>query len=128
VGVLKPFFLVRQIGFSPVVNTRGRSVNTIVEPIHVDIYTHSTCDRTGPVNVVLAEAARRFPLEVKVFDISHDPVLEVAYGTDTPVVLIEGAERFRREINEHELQIILQTISMRKMQQHRRDRQRQPGP
>jgi hypothetical protein len=93
----------------------------------VDVYTHSACDRTGPVNIALAEAARRFPLEVKVFDISHDAVLEVAYGPDTPVVLIEGTERFRREINEHELLIILQTISMRKMQQHRRDRQRQPG-
>ena len=47
---------------------------------------------------------------------------EIAYGNDTPVVLIDGIERFRREINEHELNIILQTVQMKKRQLRRRER------
>jgi hypothetical protein len=90
--------------------------------IRVDVYTHSSCERTEPANRILNDACARFPVDLNIFDISRDAALEIAYGKDTPVVIIDGTERFRREVNEHELKIILQTICMKKNQERRRQK------
>lgn len=71
---------------------------------------------------MLQETCRNFPVEIREVDVSLDVALEIAYGHDTPVVLIEGTERFRREVNQHELKIILQSLHMKKQQQRRRRR------
>ncbi len=88
--------------------------------IEVAVYTRPSCPRTEAACQVLEEAGHRYPVEVSRVDITLDVALEIAYGKDTPVVIIEGVERFRREVDEHELKIILQTIQMKRRQQNRR--------
>jgi hypothetical protein len=90
--------------------------------IDVTLYTRPTCQRTISARETLERARRRFPLLVREVDVSADIALELAYGKDTPVVLIEGAERFRRQVDENELKIILQTLQMQKRQLRRRHR------
>ncbi len=100
----------------------GSKVISTEKPIHVDIYTRSDCERTRDVHQVLNDIGHKYAIQVRLIDISHDVTLEIAYGKDTPVVIIDGAERFRKSVNEHELRIILQTIAMRKMQESRKNK------
>lgn len=90
--------------------------------IEVTVYTRPSCTRTESACQMLEDARQRFPLRTDMVDVTFDVTLEIAYGQDTPVVLIEGVERFRREVNSHELNIILQTIQMKKQQERRRKR------
>ncbi len=90
--------------------------------IEVTVYTRPSCARTETACQMLEDARQRFALRTEMVDVTFDVTLEIAYGQDTPVVLIEGVERFRREVNPHELNIILQTIHMKKQQERRRRR------
>lgn len=85
------------------------------------IYTRASCGRTGDAYDLLDQARKRYPIKLNEVDITLDVTLEIAYGQDTPVILINGRERFRRHIDEHALNVILQTLQMN--QQHRRRRQ-----
>ncbi|MBN1344998.1 MAG: glutaredoxin family protein [Phycisphaerae bacterium] len=91
--------------------------------IDVVIYTRPSCQRTQSARILLNDARRRFPIEIREYDVTLDVTLEIAYGIDTPVILIDGIERFRREVNEHELNIILQTVQMKRRQLRRRERE-----
>ena len=92
------------------------------DTINVMIYTRPSCQRTIPAREVLQRAQRHFPLSVGEVDVTLDVTFELAYGKDTPVVLIEGVERFRGEVDAHELKIILQTLQMKRQQRRRRQK------
>jgi hypothetical protein len=105
----------------------GARLPAVENAIRVDVYTRAGCVRTEQAKRMLSDAHQKFPLQIRMHDVTHDIALEIAYGKDTPVVLVEGTERFRRQINEHELKIILQTITMRKMQERRRQKDESAG-
>jgi len=86
----------------------------MADTIDVTVFTRSTCPRTDAARAVLDKAHGRFPIALTEVDVTFDAALEIAYGNDTAVVLIEGTERFRREVDEHELNIILQTLQMKR--------------
>ena len=92
--------------------------------IDVVIYTRPSCKRTQLVRDLLNRARRRFPIDVQEHDVTLDVTFEIAYGNDTPVVLVDGIERFRQEVTEHELTIVLQTVQMKKRQLRRREPER----
>jgi len=98
---------------------QSRPLTRANDAIKVTIYTRPACPRTAPARQLLAEARRRYPIDLREVDISLDVTLELAYGKDTPVVYIEGAERFRRQVDQHELYVLLQARQM-KMQHHQR--------
>ncbi len=92
------------------------------DTISVTIYTRPSCQRTVQAREALQRARRHFSLSVEEVDVTLDVTFELAYGKDTPVVLIDGVERFRREIDAHELKIILQTLQMKRQQRRRRQK------
>ena len=96
-------------------NPEGDRLERMADMIDVTVFTRSSCPRTGAVRAVLDKVHRRFPIALEEVDVTFDAALEIAYGNDTPVVLIDGTEQFRREVDEHELNIILQALQMKRL-------------
>lgn len=90
--------------------------------IGVTVFTRPSCAKARAVLALLEGARERFPLSVTEIDVSFDAALEIAYGNDVPVVLIDGTERFRGRVDEHELKAVLQTAHMKNEQKRRRER------
>jgi hypothetical protein len=56
---------------------------------------------------VVDRVARAVPLRLEIVDISADPELEAAYGSEVPVLLVNGRKTAKYRISEDELRRIL---------------------
>ncbi len=51
---------------------------------------------------VIEEVRRHYPFELEIINIETDPALEAAYGTEIPVVMINGNKAFKYRVDESE--------------------------
>jgi hypothetical protein len=59
------------------------------------------------MKTIVERVARSVPLTMAVVDISSDPQLEVLYGLEIPVLLIDGKKAAKYRVTEVELRRIL---------------------
>jgi len=70
--------------------------------IALTLYSRPGCHLCDDMKRVVEQVARSVPLTVAVVDISTDPQLDVRYGQEIPVLLIDGrmAAKFRVSVQE----------------------------
>jgi glutaredoxin len=74
------------------------------DTIHIDIYSRPACHLCDEAKEVIERVRGRFPFAVRVVNIEEDPALEKAYGTEIPVVFINGNKAFKYRVDEAELE------------------------
>ena len=72
--------------------------------IQIDIYSRPTCHLCDEAKAVLERVRQRYAFALRVINIEEDAALEAAYGTQIPVVLINGNMAFKYHVNEAELE------------------------
>ena len=74
------------------------------DTIRVDIYSRPGCHLCDEAKDVIDRVRQRRPFEVRVINIEEDPELEKAYGTEIPVVFINGNKAFKYRVDENEFE------------------------
>jgi glutaredoxin len=72
--------------------------------IQIEIYSRPGCHLCDEAKAVIEPFARTYPLVLTVTNIDTNPELRSAYGTEIPVVLINGTEAFRHRVDAHALE------------------------
>jgi hypothetical protein len=72
--------------------------------IQIDIYSRLECHLCDEAKAVIERVAGRVPMVVRVIDIETDPGLEALYGTEIPVIFINGKKAFKYRVDEAEFE------------------------
>jgi glutaredoxin len=72
--------------------------------IQIDIYSRPGCHLCDEAKDVIDRVRERHAFEVRIINIEEDPELESAYGTEIPVVFINGNKAFKYRVDEGELE------------------------
>jgi len=72
--------------------------------IQIDIYSRPGCHLCDEAKDVIDRVRERHAFAVRVINIEEDPELESAYGTEIPVVFINGNKAFKYRVDEGELE------------------------
>ncbi|NTW75047.1 MAG: glutaredoxin family protein, partial [Chlorobiaceae bacterium] len=67
------------------------------------LYGAKECCLCDDAKAVLERVRKRVPFELEAIDISSDPELVGRYGTEIPVLCIDGVQAFRYGIHEKKL-------------------------
>jgi glutaredoxin len=70
-----------------------------LEHLNITLYTRAQCCCCHKALDVLKDAQQRFGFAIQEIDIDGDPELAAKYGTDVPVVAVNGKVRFRGVVN-----------------------------
>jgi glutaredoxin len=74
------------------------------ESIRIEIYSRPGCHLCDEAKAVVELFLQKFPLELKVTNVDTDARLRDAYGTEIPVILINGTEAFRHRVDAQALE------------------------
>jgi hypothetical protein len=80
------------------------------EAIHVEIYSRPGCHLCDEAKAVIEPFMSKYRLRVTVTDVDSSPELRAAYGTEIPVVMIDGVEAFRHRVDAVELERRLKNL------------------
>jgi glutaredoxin len=69
------------------------------ESIRIEIYSRPGCHLCDDAKAVIEPFSRRYPLELTVTNVDSSPDLRAAYGTEIPVIMINGTEAFRHRVD-----------------------------
>jgi glutaredoxin len=72
--------------------------------IQVDIYSRPGCHLCDEAKEVIDRVRKRHGFTLRVINIENDPALEAAYGTEIPVVFINGSKAFKYHVDEREME------------------------
>ncbi|PYS04309.1 MAG: thioredoxin family protein [Acidobacteria bacterium] len=72
--------------------------------MQIDIYSRPACHLCDEAKAVLERVRQRYAFALRVINIEEDAALEAAYGTQIPVVFINGNMAFKYHVNEAELE------------------------
>ena len=72
--------------------------------MQIDIYSRPDCHLCDEAKVVIERVRRRYPFELRVINIENDPALESAFGTEVPVVFINGNKAFKYHVDENDFE------------------------
>ena len=72
-------------------------------PIRVTLYTRPDCHLCEEMHAVVDRVARDIPFTVEHVDVDTDPGLAVAYGTEVPVLCVNGRKAFKYRVDERTL-------------------------
>ena len=78
--------------------------------ILVEIYSRPGCHLCDDAKAAVLKARPRFSFDLSVIDIDRDPALVEAYGTEIPVVAIDGEVVFKITVDEKELRRRLERL------------------
>ena len=74
------------------------------ESIRIEIYSRPGCHLCDEAKAVIEPLTQRYALQLTVTNVDSNPELRAAYGTEIPVVLINGAEAFRHRVDAETLE------------------------
>jgi glutaredoxin len=72
--------------------------------IQVEIYSRPGCHLCDDAKEVIDRVRKRHGFTLRVINIENDPALEAAYGTEIPVVFINGTKAFKYHVDESQLE------------------------
>jgi hypothetical protein len=72
--------------------------------IRVDLYSRPGCHLCDEAKEVVERVRGRLPFLLRVINIETDAALESAYGTEIPVVTINGNKAFKFHVDEAEFE------------------------
>jgi glutaredoxin len=68
--------------------------------VEIVIYSRPGCHLCDDMKALVQKVGRTIPLTLKEIDISTDPALEAQYGTEIPVLFVEGKKAAKYRIEE----------------------------
>jgi glutaredoxin len=74
------------------------------ESIRIEIYSRPGCHLCDEAKAVIEPFSSRFPLKLTVTNVDSSAELRAAYGTEIPVVMINGVEAFRHRVDARALE------------------------
>ena len=74
------------------------------EPIHVDIYSRPGCHLCDEAKEIIETVRRKVPFQLNVINVETDPALESVYGTEIPVITINGNKAFKYRVDRAEFE------------------------
>jgi thiol-disulfide isomerase/thioredoxin len=72
-------------------------------PIALTLYSRPGCHLCDEMKEIVYRVVRQLGGTVAEVDISGDPELEARYGTEIPVLLVNGRKAFKYRLTEREL-------------------------
>ena len=69
------------------------------ESIRIEIYSRPGCHLCDDAKAAIEPFAGRYSIDLIVTDVDSDDALRQAYGSEIPVVMINGKEAFRHRVN-----------------------------
>ena len=75
--------------------------------ISIILYSRPGCHLCDEMKAVVNRVARRTPIVLTEIDITGDPDLEARYGTEIPVLMLEGKKVAKYRVTEEALRRIL---------------------
>jgi glutaredoxin len=72
--------------------------------VRIDVYSRPECHLCDEAKDVIERVRRRFPFALNIVNIDADAELQSAYGTEIPVVFINGNKAFKYRVDEAELE------------------------
>jgi thiol-disulfide isomerase/thioredoxin len=80
------------------------------EPILIDIYSRPGCHLCDEAKAVVESLRERYAVVLRTINVESSADLENRYGSDIPVVLINGEEAFRHRVDRTELERKLKAL------------------
>jgi hypothetical protein len=80
----------------------------LADDVTVTIYSRSGCHLCDVMKDVVKRVASNVPFDLREIDISSDATLEERYGTEIPVLMIDGRIAAKYRITEDELRRVLE--------------------
>src|SRR5262245_5459964 len=74
------------------------------ESIQIEIYSRPGCHLCDEAKAVIEPFARTYQLKLTVTNVDLDSELRAAYGTEIPIILINGTEAFRHRVDARTLE------------------------
>ena len=74
------------------------------ESIRIEIYSRPGCHLCDEAKAVIEPLTQRYAFQLTVTNVDSNPELRAAYGTEIPVILINGAEAFRHRVDAETLE------------------------
>ena len=65
----------------------------------IEIYSRPGCHLCDEAKAAIEPFMRRYSIDLSVTDVDSDPALRQAYGSEIPVVMINGKEAFRHRVD-----------------------------
>ncbi len=78
--------------------------------VHVEMFSRPGCHLCDEARDVIEEARTRFAFDFHVVNIDEDSELESAYGSEIPVVRINGNKAFKYRVSRRELERKLERL------------------
>ena len=69
------------------------------ESIRIEIYSRPGCHLCDDAKTAIEPLTCRYPIDLVVTDVDSDDALRQAYGSEIPVVMIDGKEAFRHRVD-----------------------------
>jgi len=76
----------------------------MANPVRVEIYSRPGCHLCDEAKAVIDRVRRRYAFALEVIDIEGDPSLESQYGTEIPVIAINGNKACKYRVDEAEFE------------------------
>jgi glutaredoxin len=80
------------------------------ESIQIEIYSRPGCHLCDDAKALIEPFIRRYSITLTVTDVDSDAGLRQAYGSEIPVVMINGKEAFRHRIDSASLERKLREV------------------
>jgi hypothetical protein len=80
------------------------------EPIRIDIYSRPGCHLCDEAKAVIEPFRERYVVVLRTINVESSADLENRYGSDIPVVLVNGDEAFRHRVDRTELERKLKAL------------------
>jgi glutaredoxin len=77
--------------------------------ISVILYSRPGCHLCDEMKAVVNRVARQTPIALEEIDITTDPELENRYGTEIPVLMVDGKKAAKYRVSEGELMRMINT-------------------
>jgi glutaredoxin len=90
----------------------GRDADTPGMSIEIRLYSRPDCHLCDDMKLVVAPIAREFGARVEEIHVDGDAALEARFGTEVPVLFINGRKAFKYRVEERELRARLQRESL----------------
>jgi hypothetical protein len=72
---------------------------TVAKFIRIEIYSRPGCHLCDEAKAVVEPVAARYKIPIIVTNVDSDAGLRAAYGSEIPVVMIDGTEAFRHRVD-----------------------------
>ena len=76
----------------------------------IEIYSRPGCHLCDEAKAVIERVQRRFPFALRIINIEGDSNLEAEYGSEIPVIFINGNKAFKYHVDQAKLEKRVKTL------------------